>query len=740
MAEEHPPPIAALGLRRRVDPIWVLLFGLSGLACLVYETVWLRRLALVLGGSAVSSTVTLATFMAGLALGSLLVGAGVRRLERWSPARISVGYGGLEGAAALWALGFPVFFGLVAQSSGGLLWVGCIALLLVPATCLGATWPLVARVGATEGATALYVANTVGAVLGVLAATFVLLPTLGVRGTELLAASLGGVIALVAVVRGLSTDPVVSRAGVAGVQETRREPIARWRALLAVAVAGLSALGLEVVWFRLAGVALGASVQTFGVVLATFLAAVSAGAWLGGRWPSDPHRALGLALGGLGLAALGGAMTWGFIPYGVAGFYVLWGPDGLSLGAAVLAAIAMGGAPVASGMVFSLAVRATEARIREDASALYIANTAGAIAGAATAGLMLLPALEMHGTVVVFAVCAALAGWLVSGRPAILLACGFLALVQPGWDARLYAVGLHLAVSDFASLSPVDIRRFADEGWDLLSYEQGMTAAVAVGESRRSGNRWLSINGKVDASTGDDMPTQELSGELPLRVHGSASEVLLVGLASGVTAGAVLRESTVEQLTVLELEPSVVAASRFFDHVSGAPLDDARTRVVIDDARSFLQQSPRTWDVIISEPSNPWITGVSNLFTREYWALVSERLRPDGVFCQWVQLYGMGPDEFQGLVRTLADVFPRVWLFETISGSDILLIAARQDLPEGLPVVPVLDPMGVRRLAGAGWLNTDDHPRVEWNAPAYLHRDTAEANASLIREAQDEGL
>jgi spermidine synthase len=279
------------------------------------------------------------------------------------------------------------------------------------------------------------------------------------------------------------------------------------------------------------------------------------------------------------------------------------------------------------------------------------------------------------------------------------------------------------------------VRAFADEGWELVSYDQGPTGAVAVGRSTRTGNLWMSINGKVDASTGDDMPTQLLSGELPLAIVERAEDVLVVGLASGITAGAVLADDRVRDLTVLEIEPAVVGASRSFDAVSGAPLDDPRTALVIDDARAWLRRTDRRFDVVVSEPSNPWITGVSSLFTLEYWQLVRLHLRDDGVVVQWVQLYGMGPDELRGLVRTFRTVFPDAVLFETIPGSDVLMVGgAAGRIDRDLPIPPLLDSAALDRFAGQGWLNTDDRPRVEFAAPGWLHYDTGPSNAAALRE------
>jgi len=720
---------------QRPDPAYLLLFLGSGAVSLIYEVVWLRRLGLLLGGTSVAAAVTLGAFMGGLALGGWL---GPRLAPPGTTIRSALQrYAALEVGAAALALLFPFALDLVEASTRALpTWrmLLALALLLPPTTLLGATWAVLAPRLGSRGASSLYAANTTGAVLGVLLATFALLPALGVRLTEVTAAVLGVGIA--------GAAWLLAPAGTAlpppEAAERPRAGVVPVEVLLAGFAAGLAALGLEVVWTRLAAVGLGGSVQTIGVVLATFLAAVAAGAWIGRTWPRDPRVGLGWGLGALALLALIGAWTWGLLPFGVALAYTWTGPDGLLPASALLAALSMGGAPAASGLAFSCAVRLLEGRLGRAAGGLYAANTAGSIVGALAGGLWVLPVLEVRGAVWLFAGLAAVAGSVVLRRPWPALAAVLVGLAVPQWDAKLYAVGVHLRISDFADPSLDAVRRFADEGWRLRLYDHGATGAVAVGESVRTGNVWLSVNGKVDASTGDDMPTQVLSGELPVAASPDPERVLVVGLASGVTAGAVLRDDRVQQLDIVELEPAIVRASHFFDHVNGRPLDDPRTHLHVDDARAWLLRDGPVYDVIISEPSNPWISGVSNLFTREYWQAAKTRLAPDGVFCQWVQLYGLPPEALRALVRTFQDVFGRVWLFETIAGSDVLLIAA-PELPAGLPLEPLLDPEGVRRLGGQGWLNTDDHPQVEWLAPRALHRSTAQANSRALRDARASG-
>lgn len=694
-----------------------LLVG-SGAIALVYEVLWMRRLTLWLGGGSVASAVAVSAFLAGLVLGARLadrLGGALRT------------YAALEALAALWALGFPGFEALLraglADLPGGR-WVGAALLVLPPATCLGATWPVALRGTSASGATTLYAANTAGAVLGVLGVTFVALPWLGVRGSEVLAAAVG--LALAGSAAALSRNTPWSPAPAGGHLPADLA--------LAAAAGGFTALGLEVVWMRLAAVAFGGTVHTFGRVLAVFLVAVAFGAWLGGR-PSDPKRLVGPALGAAAALALLGGLSFGALPVLSAQGFVYGGELGAAVAATIGAALAMGGAPIATGAAFALGVRSLGSDVDGSAARFVAANTLGSLVGSLTGSLVLLPALGMNGAVATLALVSAAAGSVVSRRPIVALPAVILVFLVPSWDARLYAVGVHLRVSDFADPSPAALRVFADEGWELLSYEHGRHAAVAVGRSTTTGNVWLSLDGKVDASTGGDMPTQVLSGTLPVRLAAHPDRVLVVGLASGVTAGAVLAER-VREVVVVELEPAVVRASRYFDAVSGAPLDDPRTTLIVDDARAVLDRGGPRFDVITSEPSNPWLSGPSALFTLDYWQLVRGRLAPDGVFAQWLQLYGMGPDHLRALVRTFLDVFPHAYLYETIEDTDVLLVGGAVDPRRLEGFEPLLGPRGLRCLGGsAGWRNTDDRPRVEWEAASWLHRATASSNAAAIEAA-----
>jgi spermidine synthase len=256
-------------------------------------------------------------------------------------------------------------------------------------------------------------------------------------------------------------------------------------------------------------------------------------------------------------------------------------------------------------------------------------------------------------------------------------------------------------------------------------------------------------NGKVDASNDADMPTQISVGLLPLLLYHNdhAPKVALVGFGSGVTAGAVT-QYPIASLEVVELEPAIYEASHFFDSVNQRPLENPKVRALAGDGRNFLSQRSDLFDVIISQPSNPWITGVSNLFTREYFQDIKARLRDDGIFCQWAQLYEMAPWNIKAIYRTLADEFPYVMVFaaEDLS-SDTILIASRRPInldvrqiarafenpivaaeakragfasPHDVPAFLLLGPEELRSFTAGARINTDDNALIEFAAPRDL--------------------
>ena len=295
----------------------------------------------------------------------------------------------------------------------------------------------------------------------------------------------------------------------------------------------------------------------------------------------------------------------------------------------------------------------------------------------------------------------------------------------------------------------------------LEYYKEGAAATVSV--RRLTGTTSLAIDGKVDASNAGDMLTQRMLGLLPVLIHGHSREICVIGLGSGVTLGSALASGAVEHADVVEISPEVVEASHFFDRENDGALARPGVRLIVGDGRSHLLLSPRTYDVIVSEPSNPWMAGVASLFTRQFFEAARARLKPEGLLCQWAHTYDISPQDLQSIVRTFGSVFPQgtLWM---VGGGDLLLIGARDG--EILPRLSAVEPgsrkgraaaalvdvgiadgtasfallsqfaAGPREMEkyGAGALiQTDDRTALEYSAPRGIYGRTRNDNGVAIR-------
>ena len=677
---------------------------------------------------------TLGLYMAGLGLGGWWAGK-----QRWRPKPI--GYGVLEILVAGWAIAFPwllsvmtpVFLSL--NSAWGTL-ICVTPLLLPPAFAHGATLPSLApTLGRTENIARLYAVNTCGAVLGVILSAFWWMPALGIRGTEIVAA-------LCSLMAGAGALLYAQRQTKPTTPETKdaQEGSIPWRVMMACGVAGAASMSLEILWSRIGSLLIGGSVYTMAIVLAVFLAGIALGAEWGKRKGAS---VLPFGLLYIGLLATLGTYFWRILPHGLGVAWDWFGESSQLPAGAFLLALAMCGAPIASGMVFGSALQSAPNCSNTKVSGNLLAiNTLCSVIGIFLCGTVGMPLLGIRGMVfVISAICVGTA-MLFSFRYRLwyMLAFALLWIFGPQWDHAIYSVGIYNRIGSLKKHDPRYIERYAHRGWTLEYYKDGKSASVAVGKSKRTGNLWLSINGKVDASTGADMPTQQLSGELPLTIAKAQENkqypTLIVGLASGVTAAEALTAGATS-VDILEIEPAVVESAALFSAYNNDILQHPQANIIVQDARAFLAQGAQQYQVIISEPSNPWLTGISNLFTVEYWKLGRKRLAQDGVFCQWVQLYNMPPNGFRSLIQSYLSVFPNTWLFETIPGADVLLISA-PSLPAELPIAPTLGPTQLKKLAQDSTLNTDDQPLIEFEAPKWINRPTGQRNKKIIDAAKDD--
>lgn len=778
-----------------VSRILVALFFVSGATSLVYQTVWARELHHVLGTSHTAISTVLAAFMAGLGLGSAI--AARRAGAVLQPLRL---YGALEVGIGLWAIAFPWLvsgitplyrvLALAPLPIATVLHAILAALLLLPpTTAMGATLPLLARLVADRRGTVgerisvLYASNTAGAVFGTAVAGLVLLPYAGLLATTLVAAAGNLLLGITAIALDPHFPALVPEQDL-DMEPDEDDPERRFSLsptpVLSIAcLAGVASLVCEVTWTRLVGLVLGGTTYAFTAMLLAVLLGIALGGRIGGPIADEALRRSGahgvlvrIAWVELALGVIGVALTfaWPLLPY----LYV-WTfdafdgksyPFALFVASLVCTVLVLMPPAVLMGMAFPLLVRVAtgdDPEVSAPVGQVYAANTAGAVIGSLLTGFVTLPLAGIRASLgLAAAINAGAAAWAChrAGRPktaaAIALGGVGLLLVRAPWDPLWMSGGMYQYVSQFDDHSAYGIHKFATVNQELMFHDEGRSTVVTVARNVNSGNMWLANNGKVDASTSSDMPTQVLVALAGAQFAEKTDRVLVVGLAAGITAGAVTLLPDLKQLEVVEIEPAVVRAASLFSLHNHSILDNPRVTIAVNDGRNHLLRAPpHTYDLIVSEPSNPYLSGVANLFTREFWLLGRSRLAEGGVFTQWIQLYGMGPDELRGLLRTFAEVFPHTALYVAIEGADIVVVGSDRELspatalaerlmtdahvrtelegikirfPIDLVAMHAMDRDQMLAFAGDATIVTDDNMAVEYAAPLWLHSDISIRN------------
>jgi spermidine synthase len=738
------------GARGNVSfPLLFVCFFLSGVAGLVYETAWTREFAFVFGTSELAVATVLAAYMGGLAAGAAVAGRFAHRIRRpilaYGLLELGIGLGALAVPAAIatsrWL--YVALYGANSALPAGdglttsLFYLATsFLILLIPTSMMGMTLPLLVGYAVDRDADIarrtgmLYAANTAGAVTGTLLAALVLLPAVGLRHTIWAGVALNGLVFAAAL--------ALARSSGASPKPRAAPPLAgdagrvHWILPLILA-SGAVSFAYEVLWVRLLAHLLGSSVVAFATMLASFLSGIALGSALAARRATGRERAArGFALAQLAIAAAS-----------YAAFRLLPRIDQLAahiaerirldqLADVLVASLTLVPATLAIGATFPLAVRAL-ARGSADAgratARAYAANTLGSIVGSVGAGFFLVPALGYAGALVT-----CVAANLVLAGAAVL--CG----ARPRALAVASAVGLALLFA-MPPEPPWRILRTSALSGELDSspvefFAVGRTATVLV---LASNGRWfLRTNGLPEAninSPGMSRIPQQLAHlltALPVLARPSARSLLLVGLGGGVALEVV--PDTIERIDVVELEPEVLAANRSI----GAgrwrdPLADPRVHVHVNDARNAMLLTERRFDAIVSQPSHPWSSGASHLYTREFFELAKRRLAPEGVLVQWIGLVFVDENLFRSLLATLTAVFEHVQVYipQPMSGAlflasdlpiDIAHSAARAieasgeafatlgiQVPEDIALHLRIDAEGARELSRGAPLNSDDH-------------------------------
>ncbi len=758
------------------------------MAGLIAEIVWSRQLAALFGSVLTATGLMLALFMGGLAVGSALGGRVADRM-----ARPLIGYGIAEMAIGILVALTPAYFRAIAplvvrldsklpDMLAPLIPAGFALIMVGPIVVLmGATFPLLLRHLDVASTGLVYGINTVGAVIGTIAAGFLLLPAIGIQRSLFIAAAADLLVGIVAVLIGRRAAPAPPEQGDAGAVHPR---IRRW--MMVAFLGGAAALTLEVAWFRALMLIFGSSVYALSTMLAAFLLGLSGGSiWMARRVSDNEPARLGRIHALVAFSATLVTVLLQILPLlfifllkrGGASFASMTGGTFALIVATLLAPTVLMGA----ALPIAIRIAAGGRNTASVAGSVYASSSLGSAAGALLAGFVLVPSFGVRGAVAMAALASITAAFLSidrTDRKQIIQITALLAVVWVAWFAGLlpwdwrvltggyYAYAHYYAGNTMAATGPLQREitldgeyRFSSTPKDqvpvsdskdqLLFWEDGKYAQVAVVE--HGSIRSLLLNGKADASTApDDMRTQLLLGHLPALLSPDPPRdiAMCIGLGSGVTAGAV---ATWAFTTVIaaEIEPAVVAAARLFEVQNRRVLDDRRTELRIDDARRTLDREQRPLTLLTSEPTNLWMSGVSLLFTREFFELASSKLDDRGVFCQWIHLYQVGASDVKTLVATLSATFPHVVAFA--DGADLLLVASRSPLTldpavwhqrlsqnpaaaealarsgiddaSDIAATIVADERGLRQWSAGAPLHTDDHPILEFTAARQMGFD-----------------
>ena len=718
-------------------PRLAVLFFLSGACALIYQVLWLRQLSLIFGVTVYAASTVLATFMAGLAIGSAAAGRLSERVRRpllW--------FGAAEALIGVTALLSPVALdvvtaGYVALAPGlesralatVLRFVCSAAVLLVPTILMGATLPLVLQSsvidapGVAARLSLLYGINTAGAVAGCLLAGFVLIGGLGIAATSRIAAGVNVAIGVAAILMARRALAVARDVAQDGSVNPGRESPGRWLIFAAFVLSGLASLALEVVWFRSLVLYYPATTYAFTAMLATVLIGIAAGSLVAApilRRRAPSLWAFGALHAAAGIAAVAGAQVHGS----------LYQPASAASGLMRGTVIAVLPTSLCLGMAFPVGVRLWDGPARRagrQLGTLYAGNVAGALVGSLLAGFVLLAQFGSARSLVLMA--------------GVSLTTGILILIGDIRRAPLISsVVAAIAITTFAVLAgdtpdPFTTgltRRYPSAG-HVFMRDEGVQTTVSV-HMREMGGRQLYLDGLHQASDGPDVVRLHRQiGHLPVLLHARPARALVIGLGGGATPGAVSLHPL--DVDLVELASGVVKGASWFSHINENLLSRPNVRLYVDDARNHLLLGRSRYDVITADVIQPTHAGAGMLYSREYFTLARRALTDNGVMVQWIGLRSRL--HYELIARTFQHVFPEtsVWVNGSLLIGSIRPLDVREaELAERFAVAAlqpslaaagfrdaesllghhVASPEDLRRFIGTGPILTDDRPLLEY--------------------------
>lgn len=786
----------------------VILF-FSGAFSLIYQIAWVRFLTLLLGSTTMGITTVVATFMSGLAIGSWL--ASKFLIRRDNPLKV---YALLELIISASAIVSPLLFSLAFSAMPDILSkfgdqnanifilriVLSAVIMLIPTICMGAALPVLGKylqehTGLAERRISIiYGLNTIGACAGCIASGYFLLRQAGLINTIYFTAGTNALLPVVIfLLPGSSGKGNRDKEEV--IPQVKTSGKAAVRAILVLsATAGFVGLASELVWTRLLVLTVGGSIYAFSTILAVYLFFYGAGAAAGGwslkmissRYGKNVYDVAGkvfyavlllMAVATTASIAVANILPDHFIKnFSAENASTLYGMFRSQLFPAM---ILMGAATFFSGTFFSYGLflmKQTTDDPAANTSFFYAWNTVGSIAGSVTAAFFLIPYSGLDNTLritssllVVTALTAAF--FIRVKKPVRLQIYGALCLIMiwfviPPVDKSAVTSGAGINTPRIKRNPDVlryGVGRVYDSEMDIVYYRDGFTSTITVTKNKYSGELALKTNGKGDGSSYTDMPTQKLLGHFTALFHPDPQKACVIGFGTGTTVGSIAMHPGIE-VDAVEIEPAVVEAAMLYNEFNNDPLSKQNVKLHLTDGRLHLQRSFGKYDIILSEPSNPWLAGVSDLFTLEFYKLGSSALTEDGVFGQWIHMYSLKPEALKLVFRSFQEVFPNAYMIAVEPGSDLLLIGVKGDAKPGLedmkkrisvPAIAadiaaapvnitsvyelfsrlIFGPDQTRAFAGEGPVNTDIKPILSYMAPLSLfdERSDLENTKNIIK-------
>lgn len=693
----------------------IIAFFFSGASALVYQVLWVKQLTLTFGSTTLAVSTILACFMAGLAFGSYLMGTKITTIKR-----VLIIYALLEICIGVYALFLPLLFETT-DYLYKLVWpyTNDIHLLLpiirfflvfivliIPTTLMGATLPLLVKYYINTDdlivkyVSFLYGINTLGAVFGALLCGFVLLETLGITFTNYIAIGFNFIAAIISII-------IEKKDQLSNPKNLINEDIILTKynynlknklILIIMLLSGFTAMMYEIIWSRLLVLIFGSTTYAYTAMLAVFLMGISLGSiYVNKYFKNNTKNLIYFAILQL---LIGGFVILGtyYFKYLFYIFLKVMETVNLSYSSLIFNILYVSGllilpAALIFGALFPLSVKLFDPEqlsISQRTAKIYTFNTIGCIIGSFSAGFVLIPVIGLRWSLV-FAACINVLLALIfvynvlqshKVRTVIIFVCCLflcIFIIKPGkWNNQFITLGNYVNKLQLI-LNESDIK---DER-ALVFYKEGQHSIISVREvGINTKNRMIEYalynNGKVDATNRfADIRTQTAISYIPALVSSKLDDILIIGMGSGMTAS-VIELFPAKNIELVELERSVLEARKFFSDRYGDPLEDKRLKIIIDDARNYLGVTPKTYDVIISEPSNVWISGVASLFTREYYRTIKNKLKPKGVLCQWMHLYCLKPERVFSVLKTLKSEFQYVYVCHSKTTGDLIILASQE--------------------------------------------------------------